>query len=100
MKQLTFDFLDDLLIDGKINEYKWTKMSPNQWVKTTYTRKWTTEIYDPFQNAYGNDDGKTLEHHEEKVEEVWTVRLLPVLVSPSGYYFKLPFEFETINKIE
>jgi hypothetical protein len=98
-KQLTFPFYDDALVDGRLSEHKWTKIKPDQWVRTTYTEKWTTESHCGF-GGVGYGDEPILEHHSREVVEVWAVRLLPVLVSPNGLYVKFPYQFETIEKID
>ena len=96
-QQLTFPFYDDALVDGRLSEYRWTKIKPDQWVRTTRIEKWTTESNCP---CFGvSDDEPVLEHHSKEVIETWAVRLLPVFVSPDGYFVKFPYQFEKIDAI-
>lgn len=98
MVQLEFDFLKNSVVDQKLSSYDWTKIAPNQWVKTTYTKRWTTQVEPALCSYLG--DKPILEHHSKEVIEYWAVRLLPVFVSPDGLYLNFPFHFDKIEKVD
>lgn len=92
MIQSTFDFYPDVKVDEGISKFPWTKIKENQWVKTTRTETYYT-------TERGMFDAEIEIKHSKTVEEVWAVRLLPVLVSKYGNFFKLPLYFDTIERI-